>query len=274
MDTSINRKISVALSVPIAIEKPLSSVATTGTFRSMDSNPGEHELTADSTQFASSPVKIVLRNLFRWLSLLLLLGISPSSKAGVTGIQQSVPVASFGTGPQFAIADFDGDVRPDLASIQSGVNNSGTTNYWIELQLSTVGQQAIQLFAPAGGLRIEARDVNGDHSVDLVLATAWFRRPVAILLNDGHGVFSHVEPTTFPEAFSESTTNWRSPSNRAVDAFGIPPQSQSSLCSEARYSIRRRLSVRRIALFNSGFLVSLFLISQAGRAPPSEVPHS
>ena len=28
-------------------------------------------------------------------------------------------------------------------------------------------------YFPSGGLLIEARDVNGDHSVDLILSTAW-----------------------------------------------------------------------------------------------------
>src|SRR5271170_3994083 len=66
----------------------------------------------------------------------------------------------------------------------------GRTNYSVQLHLSSVGQHSIQLVAPAGGLQIEARDVNGDDAIDLVLTTAWLKQPVAIFLNDGHGSFS------------------------------------------------------------------------------------
>src|ERR1035437_2390402 len=137
-----------------------------------------------------------LRNLFLWTSLLVLFGFAGRGTAEAADIQ-SGPVTSIGPGPQFAIADFDGDLRPDLARIQPRPNSSGATNYWIQIQLSAVGRQSIRLVAPAGGLEIEARDVNGDHAVDLVLTTAWFNQPVAVLLNDRHGGFSRVEPTAF-----------------------------------------------------------------------------
>jgi hypothetical protein len=105
----------------------------------------------------------------------------------------------------------------------------------------------------------------------LVLATAWFRRPVAILLNDGHGNFSQVEPTTFPGTFRESKANWDSASNHLIDALGVPPQSQSGLCSGEKSSLRRGSSAGLISLSSTGFLFSLFLMFPAGRAPPSEV---
>src|ERR1700730_12864341 len=175
-----------------------------------------------------------LRNLFLWLSLLLLFGLAWGSRAEAADIQQSGPVTLVGPGPQFAIADFDGDVRPDLASIQAGSNSSGTTDYWIQLQLTAAGRQSFRLVAPAGGLWIEARDVNGDHAVDLVLGTAWFNQPVAIFLNNGHGSFSRVEPAAFPGAFSECKTIGGSASNQAIDAVGVPPQSRAGTCSESR----------------------------------------
>ena len=83
-----------------------------------------------------------LRNLFLWLSLLLLFGLAWGSRAEAADIQQSGPVTLVGPGPQFAIADFDGDVRPDLASIQAGSNSSGTTDYRIQLHLTAAGRQS------------------------------------------------------------------------------------------------------------------------------------
>jgi hypothetical protein len=108
----------------------------------------------------------------------------------------------------------------------------------------------------------------------LVLATAWFRQPVAILLNDGHGNFSRLQPTEFPEAFSDSKTNWDSPANQMIGVLGVRPQSHANLCSKAGGSLRRRASAGSILPTGVHFLVSPVLISHAGRAPPSEVSHS
>lgn len=194
-------------------------------------------------------------------------GGSPAANA------QNPPSTSFVPGPQFAIADFDGDIRPDLVSVQAEVNSSGNTGYWIQLQLSTVGRQSIRLVAPAGGLLIEARDVNGDHAVDLILATAGLRQPVAILLNDGHGGFSRVEPSAFPGAFRESRSNWGSVSDQPIDALGLPPNSRAEIYPTARGLRRGRSPTAWISSSRAELLATPFLASHAGRAPPSEIPY-
>jgi hypothetical protein len=214
-----------------------------------------------------------LSNLFLWMSLFVFLGCAGGSAAAHPAVQNP-PINAPGPGLPFAIADFDGDLRPDFASVQNESNNSGTTDYWIQLQLSTVGRQAIRLVAPSGGLRIEARDVNGDHALDLVLTTAWFNQPVAVFLNNGRGIFSQVEPSAFPGAFSKSPTTWGSAWIQAIDIVGVPPQSRASLCSEAKAALHRKSPARSISTSNEGLLVSRFLTSHTGRAPPSEVPHS
>jgi hypothetical protein len=211
----------------------------------------------------------ILHNPFVWTSLLLLFGGSTAARENTRNAAVTSPrVAS-----QIAIADFDGDLRPDLVSIQAGSNSSGSHDYWIQFQLSRAGRQSIRLVAPAGGLTIEARDVNGDHAVDLVLVTAWFRQPVAILLNDGHGSFSRVEPTAFPEAFSEPTTNWASASHQATDAVDVPPQSRTVTCPEARALPHIRSHADSIPPSSARIVVNSFLVSHAGRAPPFGVPH-
>ena len=208
--------------------------------------------------------------LFRSALLLLFLALVGSATAGQD--VQNPSLTSVGPGPQFAIADFDGDLRPDLASIQAGSNRFGATDYWIQLQLSAAGRQSIRVVAPAGGLWIEARDVNGDHAVDLVLTTAWFRQPIAILLNDGHGNFSRAEPSAFPDAFNGSTANWASASDQATEAVGVPPQSGAGVCPETRAHLIVQSHADSIPLSSTRFLHNSFLISHAGRAPPYEVP--
>jgi hypothetical protein len=230
-------------------------------------------------------VSMVLRNklaakcrriyLLRFLSLLLLLGLSGSRAAARSGQDvQFAPVGPIGSGPLFAIADFDGDDRPDLASVEEERLNSFFTDYWIHLQLSASGTQSIQIIAPSGGLLIAAQDVNnGNHFIDLVLTTAWSRQPVAILINDGQGRFSRVEPKAFPEVFTNSTTNWASIPDQATGAGRVPPQPAPKVCLEFRNLSDIRRHTDSILLSHLDFLFSSFPIINSGRAPPpSEAP--
>ena len=72
------------------------------------------------------------RCLIRSMLLLLFLGLVASNAAANTNTDvQKAPVnsvGSIGPGQRFAIADLDGDVRPDLATIQPG---SSTLGRWI-----------------------------------------------------------------------------------------------------------------------------------------------
>src|ERR1700681_1406735 len=63
------------------------------------------------------------------------LGFTPGGNAASSG-PQSWPVSSTQATSQFAIADFDGDNRPDLATVQVGQGSSWDKHYWIPLQLS------------------------------------------------------------------------------------------------------------------------------------------
>ncbi|MGD0906360.1 MAG: VCBS repeat-containing protein [Candidatus Acidiferrales bacterium] len=184
------------------------------------------------------------------------------------------PVSSTGI-PQFAIGDFDGDRKPDLAEVQVERSNSQTTQYSIKVHLTSGPDQSMAVTAPFGGLRIVPRDVNGDNAPDLVVSTSFQHEPVAVFLNDGHGNFSRAEAASFPSAFVESDTNWITAStNRTTDALGVPPQSNFGLCLQAETLPCYRLRADLIPVPNPGFLPSAFLTSHAGRAPPSQIRHS
>lgn len=163
------------------------------------------------------------------LSYLLLLLVLVGSTIASRAEAHNFPITSVELNPQFAINDLDGDLRPDTASIETQQSGPSHTQYRIELRLSAIGRQSISVLGPDGGLQIEARDVNGDHAVDLVLSTAWHKQPVAILLNDGHRKFSQIEPNAFPGAFNESGEKWRSITDEATDAVGVPLQSRTQL---------------------------------------------
>ena len=198
--------------------------------------------------------------------MLLVFGLVGGS-ASAEGARNAV-AAPVGSGPQFAISDFDGDLNPDLASVQAGLTTSGSTDYWIQLQLSTAGRQSIRLVAPAGGLLIEARDVNGDHAVDLILSTS-LKQPVAIFLNDGHGSFSRVAPSVFPGAFSNPLTNWASASDPATEALGVPPQSRQGVLQAAKTLANIRPRSDSISRSGAIFRIVSLVVSHAGRAPPA-----
>ena len=212
-----------------------------------------------------------VRFLYRSVCLLFFAGLMGGAVAAAD--VRSSHAASPGPNLSFSVADFDGDSKPDLASIQTGKSDLSRAAYWIQLQLSTAGRQTFQIVAPTGGLQIALRDVNGDQALDLVLTT-WLGRPVAILLNDGHGNFSRVEPTVFPEAFQESDTSWSSTTDHAIGAVGIPPQSREDICSQRNLFVHLRSQARFAAPSDSRFAVGAFLTSHFGRAPPFEVSHS
>ncbi len=123
---------------------------------------------------------------------------------------------------RFAIADFDGDNLPDMASVQ--IDQSGTyqSRYRIRFSLSTGLQQTVSVMGPVGGLLIASQDVNGDDFLDLVVKSAWQEQPVAVLLNDGHGNFIAVQPAAFPQI------HWKSPSSQFLTVVQLTyPQTAS-----------------------------------------------
>jgi hypothetical protein len=213
----------------------------------------------------------------RWclLGLCFSLGLFVPAVAATTGTTaQNAPIASLEPGPTTAIADFDGDHRLDLATVERGGQiGSVSTTYSIKLQLTASGQEAIRLLAPPGGLAIEARDVNGDSAVDLIVTTARFRHPVAVFLNDGHGGFSRAEPSQFPGAFSDSQGNWRSSSTPAPEAVGVPPESPLGISTDEAKLPDVRGPTDFIPALGSGFILHSFLLPLAGRAPPSDVSY-
>ena len=178
---------------------------------------------------------------------------------------RSVPVEP---GLPFAIADFDGDLRPDLASVQTGRTDFARADYCIQLQLATGGRQSFQVVASIGGLKIAARDVNGDRAVDLVLTTALFGQPVAVFLNDGHGSFSRAELSAFPGAFTSSEKSIASQADEIKDATALssldPRGSGSNGGKFASPLNVAKVRTPRVL----GNLLSTVTVAFLGRAPP------
>ena len=175
--------------------------------------------------------------------------------------------------PQFAIEDFDGDSRPDIATVVAGRSGTADNHYRIRFQLSSGRSQNIDLTAPVGGLDLSSRDVNGDDFLDVVVTTAGTNRPVAVLLNDGAGSFTATDPAAFPGAFRKSTKFWSGLAEELREAspaflsrcFSSDLEDRNetySIPAEMRVLARRsdRLETRNVD------------VSYLGRAPPTLKP--
>jgi hypothetical protein len=180
------------------------------------------------------------------------------------------PASSPAFNSVFAIADFDGDRKPDLAIVEMQSSNSSTaTQYSIRFQLTAGAAQSFGVSAPAGGLQIVARDVNGDDAQDLLVSTAWLHQEVAVLLNDGHGNFTLANPSAFPAAIWQCAASWES---------GACPQCDSVALVRSEYSAKSFAAMNRFQCLESQTgsgapdpahgKALLLLFSLLGRAPP------
>lgn len=175
----------------------------------------------------------------------------------------------------FAIADFDGDKRPDLATAEIERSNSRFTCYRIRLQFtaapgqSALSGQSIGVTGAFGLPQIAAIDVNGDHALDLVLTAAGQQQPIAVLLNDGRGKFSLANPGDFPSAALDSPWQWASASHLVQDlAALIPTRAPRAEAQAARHSFVPRQLAESRSSASGGFPPDPLHSSPLGRAPP------
>ena len=191
-----------------------------------------------------------------------------TARATTAETQENTAAAATQWNSHFAIGDFDGDSQPDLATVQSGLGRS-ETRYWIRLEFSTGSRVAIGVTAPSGGLHIVSRDVNGDHFLDLVVTTPWQHRPVAVLLNDGHGRFTLRDPALFPRGVLDCDLSWAPACGDVKDAFAaILTRTFSGTCDAHNSAISAHSFRELLALEDSPASFCSAACFVFGRAPP------
>jgi hypothetical protein len=170
----------------------------------------------------------------------------------------------------FAIADFDGDSRPDIASVHVGQGSSRSTRYWIAFHLSGGTGQTVGITAASGGLQIESRDVNGDSFPDVIITTAWTNKPVAILLNDGFGHFTVSNPSEFQSAFTapEASCTWATDEIRDAAAALLLWRSVSGDCRTESRILSSRGTTLLVAARCGPASILASVSPFIGRAPP------
>jgi len=146
---------------------------------------------------------------------------SPSGGSAARSAARSV-------GTPFAIADLDGDQRPDIAVVELQRGLATSARYSIRLQLTAKPESSISVDGPLGGLDITARDVNGDDVADLVVTTELDARLVAVLVNDGHGNFSVAPPEDYPELRDSCAQFVKVPNAIASDNATLAPTRSNS----------------------------------------------
>jgi hypothetical protein len=187
----------------------------------------------------------------------------------IGGLAAPVPEAD-GSSPGFAasvLADFDEDMRPDLA-----LARYERRGYRIEVHLSR-RQREISLRVPARewGMVLLALDVNRDAHLDLVAANAHLVRPLAIWLGDGHGFFQRGR-----------VRGWASSLLQAAGYTKAPARDpEISLTSEDRWPFDHPLwrLARNVpegpALSSAGAVAPDLLLPHPrfGRSPPERPVH-
>ena len=182
----------------------------------------------------------------------------------------NVSLPTTGHRVDFAIADFDGDGRPNLATIEPGWNSPSKTIYRIQVQLGDGGLRSVDLFAPSGGLRIAASDVNADGIPDLVVSLAWREGPVAVLLNDGHASFSLADSSSFPGVSGGSGKSLNGEElPPQTDTVATPPKLRVVGFPGSKYLVQARRATDFLPRANFAKISNLLLVSLLGRAPPT-----
>jgi hypothetical protein len=170
-----------------------------------------------------------------------------------------------------AVADLDGDHVVDLASgTKTGRSEQGYV-YRVDLDLSSNPDAKFFIIysdEPAG-LNIQAIDIDGDHDLDLVVATHLGRQPVGVWLNDGKGGFIRDDSSKYDPSVWQR--DW---SIRCRKTNPIPVSSFEARRPEVTFRLRR-INLRGAQHFfsqtftsQSGDLVSIPIASARFRAPP------
>jgi len=126
----------------------------------------------------------------------------------------------------WVLADFNGDLTPDLASAL--LTHHDARGYWQELRVKLgSGQTNFYFRSRAAKVEIGAWDIDGDDDSDLVVFEALSKRPVGVWLNDGAGSFDEGNLELFTRAWGgDGLPAWRLEAGSTIPLALIEQRSQ------------------------------------------------
>ena len=145
-------------------------------------------------------------------------GAAPNTDSNVEPLEISSPLTS-----GWAVADLDGDHKPDVAQTR-GIGQDGTNYlYRVELKLSQGGTASTFTFSNTDslGVSVTAVDVDGDHDLDLVISARFRHQRIGVWINDGKGSFTENLHSLF--AATEDSSLNSSHDNLTANTVGDTP---------------------------------------------------
>ena len=120
----------------------------------------------------------------------------------------------------WALADLDGDHKPDLARSRS-IAHSGDNLYRVDVNLSGRSQVGSFTFSNpnAFDVKLAAIDVDGDSDLDLIVSGRFLGQRLGVFINNGEGSFSRSPANLYPESLEKTSWSPADPdsSGQAVD---------------------------------------------------------
>ena len=172
------------------------------------------------------------------------------------------------SGPTLAIADFDGDNKPDGAVVLENGVLPAPGSLQIGLHFTGRNNANITIQSAEPDIAVAALDIDHDGDTDLVIEQSITRKRLQVWINDGHGNFEKGRIEDFPSAVVP-TRNQISPSERLDSpAVSLPTQRSFETMLVACQVAGRPPSGISIAASS----ISLFRLDHSSSATHSRAP--
>ena len=100
----------------------------------------------------------------------------------------------------WALSDFDGDSKVDLATTGLGRGDGRGYAHEVRIDLSAFPETSFTFRSHSASVQLSAWDIDGDHDRDILILESSTLEPVGIWLNDGAGHFREGDLADFRDA--------------------------------------------------------------------------